>query len=191
MSSYGRTGRCSAGMPSDYSEDLLYRLFCVNAELLIDHVLGWENAKIADCKAYKPESKSLSSGQVLSRPCSFNEGRIVILEMADSLSLEMVRSGLCTDQVVLYVDYDIENLTDQKRAARYRGPVTTDHYWRQVPKSAHGSRNLGLQTSSTAKIMEAVAALYDNIAGKNLLIQRFNLEVTRLINESEAAPYAP
>ncbi len=188
----GDIARCSAGRPGDYySEDLLYKLFGVNAELLIDHAWGWESAEIADCKAYKPESKSLSSGQVLSRPYSFDEGRIVIMEMADSLSLELVRAGLLTDQVVLYVGYDIENLTDPKRAARYRGPVTTDHYGRQVPKSAHGSRNLGLQTSSTAKIMEAVAALYDSIADKNLLVHRFNLAVMHLIDESEAEPYVP
>ena len=164
MFTMGDIARCSEGNDTDYyNEDLLYKLFGVNAELLIDHAWGWEPTEIADCKAYKPESKSLSSGQVLSRPYSFEEGRIVLLEMADLLSMDIVRAGLFTDQVVLDVGYDIENLTDPKRAAKYKGAVTTDYYGRQVPKSAHGSKNLGLRTYSTTKIMEAVGSLYDSI----------------------------
>lgn len=188
----GDIARCSEGKDTDYyNEDLLYKLFGVNAELLIDHAWGWEPTEIADCKAYKPESKSLSSGQVLSRPYSFDEGRIVLLEMADLLSMDLVRAGLFTDQVVLDVGYDIENLTDSKRAAKYKGAITTDFYGRQVPKSAHGSKNLGLQTSSTARIMDAVGALYDCIVDKNLLVRRFTLAVTHLIPESEAASLEP
>ena len=188
----GDIARCSEGKDTDYyNEDLLYKLFGVNAELLIDHAWGWEPTEIADCKAYQPESKSLSSGQVLSRPYSFDEGRIVLLEMADLLSMDLVRAGLFTDQVVLDVGYDIENLTDPKRAAKYKGAVTTDYYGRQVPKSAHGSKKLGLQTYSTAKIMEAVGSLYDSIASKNLLVRRFTLAVTHLIPENEVKSSAP
>ena len=188
----GDIARCSEGKDTDYyNEDLLYKLFGVNAELLIDHAWGWEPTEIADCKAYKPESESLSSGQVLSRPYTFDEGRIIILEMADMLSMDLVRAGLFTDQVVLDVGYDIENLTDPKRASKYKGVVTTDYYGRQVPKSAHGSKNLGLQTSSTAKIMEAVGTLYDSVTDRNLLVRRFTLAVTHLIPECEATPYEP
>lgn len=158
MFTMGDIARCSEGKDTDYyNEDLLYKLFGINAELLIDHAWGWEPTEIADCKAYKPESKCLSSGQVLSRPYSFDEGRIVLLEMADLLSMDLVRARLFTDQVVLDVGYDIENLTDSKRAVKYKSAITTDFYGRQVPKSAHGSKNLGLQTSSTAKIMDAVS----------------------------------
>lgn len=192
MFTMGDIARCSEGKDSDYyNEDLLYKLFGVNAELLIDHAWGWEPTEIADCKAYKPESKSLSSGQVLSRPYSFDEGRIVLLEMADLLSMDLVRAGLFTNQVVLDVGYDIENLTDPKRVAKYKGAITTDFYGRQVPKSAHGSKNLGLQTSSTAKIMDAVGSLYDRIVDRNLLVRRFTLAVTHLIPESEAASLEP
>ena len=188
----GDIARCSEGKDTDYyNEDLLYKLFGVNAELLIDHAWGWEPTEIADCKAYKPESKSLSSGQVLSRPYTFDEGRIIILEMADMLSMDLVRAGLFTDQIVLDVGYDIENLTDPKQAAKYKGAITTDHYGRQVPKSAHGSKNLGLQTSSTARIMEAVGTLYDSVTDRNLLVRRFTLAVTHLIPECEATPYEP
>ena len=158
---------------------------------LFDHAWGWEPTEIADCKAYKPESKSLSSGQVLSRPYRFDEGRIVILEMADQLSIDLVRSGLFTNQVVVDVGYDIENLTDAKRAAKYKGAIVTDHYGRQVPKSVHGSKNLDRQTSSTNKIMDAVAAIYDNIVDKNFLVRRFTVAVTHLIPEAEAKSVIP
>lgn len=192
MFTMGDIARCSEGKDTDYyNEDLLYKLFGINAELLIDHAWGWEPTEIADCKAYKPESKSLSSGQVLSRPYTFDEGRIIILEMADMLSMDLVRAGLFTDQIVLDVGYDIENLTDPKQAAKYKGAITTDHYGRQVPKSAHGSKNLGLQTSSTARIMEAVGTLYDSVTDRNLLVRRFTLAVTHLIPECEATPYEP
>ena len=186
MFTMGDVARCSAGGENSfYNEDLLYKLFGVNAELLIDHAWGWEPAEIADCKAYKPESKSLSEGQVLTRPYTFDEGRIVISEMADHVSMDLVRKGLLTDQVVVHVGYDIENLTDPKRAAKYKGPVTTDHYGRQVPKHAHGSQNLGRYTSSTKRIMEAVCDVYDRIVDKSLTVRRFNVIVTHLLYENE------
>lgn len=188
----GDIARCSEGKDTDYyNEDLLYKLLGVNAELLIDHAWGWEPTEIADCKAYKPESKSLSQGQVLSCPYDFHAGRIVVLEMADQLSMDLVRAGLFTDQVVLDVGYDIENLTDPKRAAKYKGSIVTDHYGRQIPKGVHGSKNLGRQTSSTRKIMDAVAAIYDSIVDKSLLVRRFTVAVTHLIPEGEAESAIP
>ena len=184
----GDVARCSVG-PADsfYNEDLLYRLFGVNAELLIDHAWGWEPTEIADCKAYVPESHSLSQGQVLSRPYRFDEGRIVVQEMADQLSMELLRKGLLTDQVVLSVGYDVENLTDAKRAARYRGPIVADWYGRQVPKGVHGSQNLDRQTASTRRIVGAVRDIYDRITDRDLLVRRFTIAVTHLVTEADAA----
>ena len=188
----GDIARCSEGKDTDYyNEDLLYKLFGVNAELLVDHAWGWEPTVIADCKAYKPESKSLSQGQVLSRPYSFEEGRTVVLEMADLLSIDLVRAGLFTDQVVLDVGYDIENLTIPQKAAGYKGPIVNDHYGRQIPKPVHGSKNLNRQTSSTKHIMDAVAAIYDSIVDKRLSVRRFTVAVTHLIPEQDAKPTQP
>lgn len=187
MFTMGDIARCSEGKDTDYyNEDLLYKLFGVNAELLIDHAWGWEPTEIADCKAYKPESKSLSQGQVLSRPYAFDEGRTVVLEMADQLSIDLVRAGLFTNQVVLDVGYDIENLADKRKAAGYKGAIVSDHYGRQVPKPVHGSKNLGRQTSSTKLIMDAVAEIYDGIVDKQLSVRRFTVAVTHLMPEQEA-----
>ena len=184
----GDIARCSVGPANSlYNEDFLYKLFGVNAELLIDHVWGWEPTEIADCKAYVPESQSLSSGQVLTRPYSFDEGRIVVQEMADGLSMDLLRKGLLTDQVVLDVGYDVENLNDPKRAARYKGPIVADWYGRQVPKGVHGSQNLGRQTASTNLIMSAVRDIYDRIVDKELLVRRFNIAVMHLVAENEAS----
>jgi DNA polymerase V len=192
MFTMGDVARCSEGREADYhNEDLLYKLFGVNAELLIDHAWGWEPTEIADCKAYKPESKSLSQGQVLSRPYSFGEGRTVVLEMADQLSIDLVRAGLFTDQVVLDVGYDVENLTDPRKAAGYKGAIVNDHYGRQVPKPVHGSKNLGRQTSSTKRMLDAVAVLYDNIVDQKLSVRRFTVAATHLIPEREAKSAQP
>ena len=186
MFTMGDVARCSEG-PEDspYNEELLYRLFGVNAELLIDHAWGWEPTEIADCRAYRPETRSLSQGQVLPRPYTAAEGRIVVREMADQLSMELVRKGLFTDQAVLDVAYDIENLRDPKIMAAYKGPVEGDYYGRAAPKAVHGSRSLGRYTSSTARIMEAVAAIYDRIVDGNLLVRRFNVALTRLLPREE------
>ena len=182
----GDVARCSEGPENAlYNEELLYRLFGVNAELLIDHSWGWEPTEIADCHAYTPESKSLSQGQVLPRPYKAEEGRIVVREMADGLSMDLVRKGLLTDQVVLYVAYDIENLRDPKIAAAYRGPIEPDHYGRETPKAVHGSRNLGTHTSSTSRIMEAAAEIYDAIVDPGLLVRRFNIAVMHLLTPEE------
>ena len=133
-----------------------------------------------------PESQSLSSGQVLTRPYSFEEGRIVVQEMADGLSMDLVRKGLLTDQVVLNVSYDIENLSDPERSKKYKGPIVADWYGRQVPKGVHGSQNLGRKTASTSLIMGAVRDIYDRIVDKNLLVRRFNIAVMHIVPESEA-----
>ena len=183
----GDIARCSVG-PSNtlYNEDFLYKLFGVNAELLIDHAWGWEPTEIADCKAYVPESQSLSSGQVLTRTYSFEEGRIVVQEMADGLSMDLVRKGLLTDQVVLNVGYDIENLSDPERSKKYKGPIVADWYGRQVPKGVHGSQNLGRQTASTSLIIGAARDIYDRIVDKSLLVRRFNIAVMHIVPEAEA-----
>ena len=183
----GDVARCSVGPANTlYNEDFLYKLFGVNAELLIDHAWGWEPTEIADCKAYVPESQSLSSGQVLTRPYRFDEGRIVVQEMADGLSMDLVRKGLLTDQVVLNVGYDVENLSDPVRSKTYKGPIVADWYGRQVPKGVHGSQNLGRQTASTARIMQAVRDIYDRIVDRDLLVRRFSIAVMHLVPESEA-----
>jgi DNA polymerase V len=176
---------------SDQGEDLLYKLFGVNAELLIDHAWGWEPCTIADIKAYKPRSNSLSSGQVLSCPYEFEKAKLVTREMTDLLVLDLVEKKLVTDQVVLTVGYDVENLRDARRARHYRGAVTTDHYGRSVPKHAHGTQNLAGQTSSTAKIEQAVMELFDRVVDKNLLVRRINVTVTHVVSERDVPEEEP
>ena len=188
----GDIARCSEGAPNClHNEDLLYRLFGVNAELLIDHAWGWEPAEIADCKAYTPQTKSLSSGQVLSRPYTAAQGRTVVREMADQLSMKLVSKGLYTDQAVLDVCYDVENLLDRRRAAAYKGAVETDCYGRRIPKRVHGSLSLGGHTSSTDSIVSAVSEIYDSIVNFDLLVRRFNLSVCHLLTQSELDASAP
>ena len=182
----GDIARCSEGAEGEYyNEDLLYRLFGVNAELLIDHAWGWEPTEIADCKAYVPEAKSLGAGQVLPRPYTFSEGRTVIREMADGLSMALFRKDLKTDQIVLDVGYDKENLADPEKAGNH-GETKADRYGRKTPKPAHGSRNLKEYTSSTRRIMEAAAALYDDIVDPELTVRRFNLTAARVLSSAEA-----
>lgn len=180
----GDIARCSIGKPKDYyNEALLYKLFGVNAELLIDHAWGWEPCTIAEIKAYKPDSKSLVSGQVLQYPYTADKAKLVVREMADLLVLDLVDKGLVTNQVVLTVGYDIENLTDPERRKHYHGAVTTDTYGRQIPKHAHGTGNLCDYTSSTKQILEAVTELYDRIVDNTLLIRRISLTANHLIGE--------
>ncbi len=183
----GDIARCSLGKDIDfYSEKLLYKLFGINAELLIDHAWGWEPCTIADIKAYKPETNSISTGQVLQCPYDFEKGRLIAREMTDLLVLDLVDKGLITDQMVLTVGYDIENMTDDGRRTEYRGEVTVDRYGRKVPKSAHGSINLGRQTSSTKIILDAVTELYDRIVDKNLLVRRMYVVANNVVSESNA-----
>lgn len=181
----GDIARCSVGKPGDYyNEDLLYKLFGINAELLIDHAWGWEPCTIADVKAYKPESNSIGSGQVLHCPYTFEQGRLIVMEMTDLLALDLVDKGLVTDQMVLTVGYDIENLTDPERNKAYKGPVKVDHYGRRVPKHAHGTINLESRTSSTKLIMNAVMELFERIVNPDLLIRRVSLVANHVIEET-------
>lgn len=141
---------------------------------------------MADIKSYKPESSSIGSGQVLQRPYDHAGGRLIVQEMTDLLVLDLVDKGLVTDQMVLTVGYDIENLSDPDRRKSYGGPVVTDHFGRQKPKHAHGSVNLDRQTSSTRRIMEAVLGLYDRIVDPALLVRRVNLVANHVVPETEA-----
>lgn len=171
---------------SEVNEDLLYKLFGKNAELLIDHAWGWEPTTIAAIKAYKPSSNSLGSGQVLHCPYEAEKAKLVLREMADMLSLDLVEKGLVTDQLVVTIGYDIENLTDPQRRKKYHGDIVKDHYGRQIPKHAHGTINLEGYTSSTKKIVGAAAELYDRIADKNLLVRRLNIVANHVLTESAA-----
>ena len=178
----GDVARCS-----EQNEELLYRLFGKNAELLIDHAWGWEPCTVEAVKAYRPESSSLGSGQVLQCPYDAEKAKLVVREMADALSLDLVEKRLVTDQIVITVGYDIENLTDPECRKKYRGEVVTDRYGRQIPKHAHGTENLESFTSSTQKMVEAASVLYDRIVDKNLLIRRMNITANNIVEE-KAAP---
>lgn len=188
----GDIARCSVGDPfSRYNEGLLYKLFGVNAELLIDHAWGWEPCTIEQIKAYKPQSTSLSSGQVLHCPYDYEKAKLIVREMTDLLVLDIVEKGLVTDQIVLTIGYDIENLTDPKISKLYKGPVTTDHYGRKVPKHAHGTTNLPKYSSSTKAIITAVTELYERIVDPNLLVRRINVVVGRLKSEDAVKNQPP
>ena len=156
------------------------------AELLIDHAWGWEPCTVEAVKAYRPESSSLGSGQVLQCPYDAEKAKLVVREMADALSLDLVEKRLVTDQIVITVGYDIENLTDPERRKKYRGEVVTDRYGRQIPKHAHGTENLESFTSSTQKMVEAASVLYDRIVDKNLLIRRMNITANNIVEEKAA-----
>ena len=180
----GDVARCSVGKTNElYNEDLLYKLFGINAELLIDHAWGYEPCTMDQIKEYKPETNSICTGQVLHCPYDFDKTRLVVKEMTDLMSLDLVDKGLVTDQIVLTIGYDIDNLTDLARKKRYKGAVTTDRYGRKVPKHAHGTINLKRQTSSTQILMDAVMELYDRIVDKDLLIRRINITANKLVDE--------
>ena len=182
----GDIARCSLGKPTDYyNEDLLYDLFGVNAELLIDHAWGWEPCTIADIKSYKPENNSVGSGQVLQCPYVFTKARLVVQEMTDLLVLDLVDKGLVTNQMVLTVGYDIDNLKKSSLRKNYHGEITTDRYGRKIPKHAHGTTNLKSYTSSTKQIVEAVLKLYDNIVDPNLLVRRITVVANHVLPETD------
>ena len=188
----GDVARCSLGGPDDFhNEELLFRLFGVAAELLIDHAWGVEPCTIADIKAYRPESNSISSGQVLTCPYPADKARLVMREMTDLLVLDLVDKGLMTDQMVLTVGYDVDNLLDPERRQRYKGPVETDRYGRKVPKYAHGTANLPAYSSSTREITQAVMALFDRIVDKELLVRRMTIAACRILTESAVSQASP
>lgn len=170
----GDIARCSIN-----NEELLYKLFGINAELLIDHSWGWENVTIESIKAYKPEIRSLSSGQVLHCPYNCEKAELIVKEMVELLVLEMVEKQFITDQLVLDVIYDVENLTNPNHSKFYNGEITTDGYGRKVPKPAHGTFRLENKTSSTRLICDGFIKLYDSIVNKNLLIRKINICVRK------------
>ena len=184
MHTMGDVARCSLGRQNDFlNEDLLYRLFGVNAELLIDHAWGWEPCTMADIKAYKPESSSVGSGQVLQCPYPFEKARLAVHEMADLLSLDLVDKGLAADQIVLTVGYDMENLKNGNRS--YSGETTTDRYGRKIPKHAHGTANLDRYTSSSRLIIQAALELFDRIVNPDLLVRRLYLTANHVLAEKD------
>lgn len=185
LETMGDIARCSLGKETDYyNEELLYRVFGINAELLIDHAWGWEPCTMADIKAYRPETNSIVSGQVLQCPYSWEKARLVIKEMADSLALGLVEKGLAAKQVVLTIGYDIENLKDRGIQDQYAGEVVTDRYGRKIPKHSHGTANLEKATASSEKMMEEALKLYDRIANRKLLIRRLSITAGQVAPEA-------
>ncbi len=180
----GDIARCSIGKDGDfYNEELLYKMFGVNAELLIDHAWGYEPCTIAEIKSYTPENNSLGSGQVLKSPYPYEKAKLIVREMTELLVLDLVEKRLATNQMVLTVGYDIENLKDKENA--YQGEITTDRYGRKIPKHAHGTANLGLYTTSTQKIIAAVMELFDRIIDPTLFVRRVTLTANHVIAESK------
>ena len=182
----GDIAKCSLGTPEDYySEELLFRLFGINAELLIDHAWGWEPCSIADIKSYTSDNTSISSGQVLKTPYNFEDAKLVVREMADTLALELVDKDLVTDQVQLTVSYDSGNLSDTESGTDYDGETSLDRYGRRKPKSGHGSYNLEGFSSSGKLITDAVVKLYDQITNRNLLIRNIYLVLNHVSSIAE------
>lgn len=176
---------------TEWGEDRLYKLFGVNAELLIDHAWGWEPCTIAEIKKYKPSTNSLGSGQVLQCPYNNKKARLIVHEMTDLLVLDLVEKHLVTDQLVLTIGYDVDNLTDPEISRYYKGAVTIDRYGRKVPKHAHGTTNLKFPTSSTRLITDAMLELFDRIVDKKLLVRRVNVTANRVVSESSVSTSAP
>lgn len=177
----GDIAKCSVGKPTDYyNEELLYRMFGVNAELLIDHAWGYEPCTMEDVKRYRPENTSVGTGQVLSCPYSFDKARLVLKEMIDGLSLRLVDKGLVTDQIVIMVGYDVENVLK----SHYKGTVVIDRYGRKIPKHARGTVSLGRQTSSSKLMTQAVLKWFDEHVDQSLSIKRMNMSANRVVDES-------
>lgn len=180
MFTMGDVARCSVE-----NEDLLYKIFGVNAELLIDHSWGWECATIKSVKECKPENRSLCSGQVLHCPYDYDQTKLIIKEMADEITLDMVEKHFVTDMLVLTIEYDIENLKNAKYSKFYNGEIKEDRYGRRVPKPAHGTFRLENKTFSTRIISNGFVQLFDRIINKNLLIRKIYLTVGNLTDENE------
>lgn len=180
----GDIAKCSLGGDKDfYNEDLLYKIFGINAELLIDHAWGYEPCTMEAIKSYKPSNNSICSGQVLHCSYTAEKARLVVKEMADQLSLDLVEKKLTTDQIVLTIGYDRESLLNPDIAKKYKGEITTDHYGRKIPKHAHGTINIVKSTSSTRLIIENTLSLYDKIINDSLLIRRINITANPIIAE--------
>ncbi len=166
-----------------YGRKKLKKLFGINAKMLVDHAWGYEPCTIAEAKAYTPENKSISTGQVLQYPYDFDKARIIVWEMLELLALDLVEKHLVTNQIVLTIGYDRENLTNPEISRKYKGEITSDMYGRQIPKHAHGTANIDRYTSSARLIDEAVLRLYDKIVGKDLLIRRVTISANNIVPE--------
>ncbi len=166
------------------NEDLLYKLFGVNAELLIDHAWGWESVTIESIKAYRPATNSICSGQVLHCPYNYENTKIIVKEMTELLALDLVEKGLVKNQIVLEVGYDVDNLKNQAISSLYNGEITTDKYGRKVPKHAHGTINIDHQTASSKVLTGYIIKLYEQIVNKQLLVRRINITVNNVVNEN-------
>ncbi len=187
LAQYGIYTMGDIAKQSVMNEELLYQLFGVNAELLIDHAWGWEPCTLEAIKSYKPSTNSFSSGQVLQEPYTAKKARVVVREMAESAALNLLDKGMVTDQLVLTIGYDVINLSNNETGGiKYFGEVTTDRYGRKVPKHAHGTANLDNHTSSAKQISDAVMELFDRIVNPNLLVRRINLTTNNVIDESVA-----
>lgn len=180
MFTMGDVARCSIR-----NEELLYKLFGINAEFLIDHSWGYEPCTMKDVKNFRPSTNSISSGQVLHCPYNYEQTMLIVKEMTDLLVLELVEKSLVTNQIVLTIGYDVDNLTNPNLRNSYNGEITIDRYGREVPKHAHGTINLKENTSSTKVIMKAVDELYNRIINKNLLVRRINVVANNVVKESE------
>lgn len=166
------------------NEELLYKLFGVNAELLIDHAWGWENVTIESIKAYRPATNSICSGQVLHCPYNYENTKLIVKEMTELLALDLVEKGLVTNQIVLEIGYDVDNLKNQAISSQYNGEITTDKYGRKVPKHAHGTINIDHQTASSKVLTEHIIKLYEQIVNKQLLVRRINITVNNVVSEN-------
>lgn len=183
----GDIAKCSLGGETDfYNEYLLHKMFGKNAELLIDHAWGYEPCTIADIKKYKPESNSIGSGQVLQCATHYKTTKLIVREMAEMLVLDLASKNLVTDQIVLTIGYDKENLSDSARMKKYHGEFSVDQYGRKIPKHAHGTVNLGDYTASTSIIVKAVLELFDRIVDENLLVRRINMSANHVVNKDSA-----
>lgn len=165
------------------NEDFLFKLFGVNAEFLIDHAWGYEPCTIKDAKKYKPSSSSISEGQVLHCPYNYEKTRLIVKEMIDNLSLNLVEKHLKTDQIVLTIGYDVESLTNPIIRNKYNGEVVTDAYGRKIPKHSHGTVNIDHKTSSSKILTNEVIKLYDKIVNPILLVRRLNVTACNIVNE--------
>ena len=186
LAMYGIDTMGKLARTSVHNEELLYRLFGVNAELLIDHAWGWEPCTMDLVKKYRPENNSFSSGQVLQSAYTWEQARVVVQEMADAIALDLVSKRLVTDQMVLTVGYDIESLTNPDIRENYDGDIKRDRYGRSIPKHAHGTANLPMRTSSSHLIIEAVMKIYDNVVNHDLLIRRINITIHHVAGEDYA-----
>lgn len=180
----GDIAKCSLGSDTEfYNEDLLYKLFGINAELLIDHAWGWEPCTIDDVKSYKPDTKSISSGQVLTRPYSFDETAVIVREMAELLALDLVDKKVTTNQIVLTLNYDTENI---KKG--YKGEITVDGYGRKIPKHAHGTSNINRLTSSSKLVVNAAMDVFCRIADRSLSVRKVSICANHITDENKTEP---